>query len=225
MGIDEVKSSSSGQPVSGVSGGDSARETEKTSPSGFDRVMEDKKETGKESARESGEKKMTPEELASRKKLKHLDRDAPLSDLSSLFSLRARTLEKPGGHTDVSAVGKLPKKVIDEVVQAVRVGVNRAGDKEVQFDLKSSVMDGMRVRISMHEGKVMTVLEITTLEAKNLLESNLGELKHALMQKGLDVAQVNIQFKEEPQQGRQEGSPQQQRDPERETEEDEYPES
>ncbi|MBN2430367.1 MAG: flagellar hook-length control protein FliK [Acidobacteria bacterium] len=183
--------------------------------------MEDKKETGKEFK----ESQTVPEELASKKKLKHLDRETSLSDLSSLFSLRARTLEKPGGSSEVSAVGKLPKKVIDEVVQAVRVGVNRAGDKEVQFDLKSDVMDGMRVRVSMHEGKVMTVLEITTLEAKNLLESNLGELRHALMQKGLDVAQVNVQFKEQPPQGRQEGSSQQQRDQEQQPEDDEYPET
>jgi flagellar hook-length control protein FliK len=221
MGIDEIKSSSSSQSVSGLTGAESTKETEKTSPSGFDRVMEDKKEAG----RETKDQKSVPEELAERKKLKHLDRETPLSDLSSLFSLRARTLEKPGGTPAISTENKLPQKVIDEVVQAVRVGVNRAGDKEVQFDLKSNVMDGMRVRVSMHDNKVVTILEVTTLDAKRQLEANLPELKQALVQKGMDIAQVNIQYKEEPQQGRREGSSQQQRDQRQQPEEDEYSES
>jgi flagellar hook-length control protein FliK len=221
MGIDEVKSTSSGHPVSGVTGGEKTKETEKTAPSGFDRVMEGKKEAGKEPK----EQKSIPEELAERKKLKHPDRDTPLTDISSLFSLRARTLEKPSGTPAISTENRLPQKVIDEVVQAVRVGVNRAGDKEIQFDLKSNVMDGMRVRVSMHENKVVTILEVTTLDAKNQLEANLGELKQAFLQKGMDIAQLNIQFKEEPQQGRREDSSQQQRDQRQQPEEDEYSET
>jgi len=218
MSIDNVSSTSSGQPIHGASANQDVESADKTSPSGFDRVMDEKTRADKESV---DEKHAAEETKGKKKPEKKMKKDVDMKDFSSMFSLRARTMERPTGSQDVSAIGKLPRKVMDEVVQAVRVGVNRMGDKEVQFDLKSNVMDGMRVRVSMHENKVMTTLEVTTLDAKNLLEANLGELKQMLAQKGLDIADVNIQFKEEQAQQRREDSSQRQDQQDQQDEEDE----
>jgi hypothetical protein len=190
MSIDNVSSSSSSRPVSGTGADSAVDRSEKESPSSFDRVLEDKKELDEKSKKPADTRDY-------RRDLKKGDKDVSLKDVPGMFSLRARTLERSSGTGAVSGEMRLPRKVIDEVVQAVRVGVNRTGDKEVSFDMKSTVMDGMSVRVSMHENKVVTTLEVTTLDAKNQLEANLADLKQSLVQKGLDVAEIQVQFKEE----------------------------
>ncbi len=103
----------------------------------------------------------------------------------------------------------------------MRVGVNRAGDKELQFDLKSNVMDGMTIRVSIHDNRVVTILEATSRDVRDKLEAHVGELMHTLTQKGLQVASVEVQYKEPPKQQDQQSREQQQQQQQQEEDETE----
>ena len=201
MGIDKVSSSKS-SPTEGVRTGDVSKKESKDSPSAFDKVMKKEEEHAPEEHTKIGQKKQEGKKLKKEKR--------SLKDIPILHNLKSRTLEPSFKKVEKTPVDLNVQKAFKEVVEAVRVGVNRAGDKEVQLDLKSNVMDGLRIKISVHEGKVLTTLEVTTIDAKNALEAHIGELKEAFQQKGLPPADVQIQFKEEPKQ--QQDSQQQPRD-------------
>jgi hypothetical protein len=207
MTIDKTSSAAGGPPLdSGPDKGAAPDVERKETPSAFDKVMETKERDGghREDARKAGARDPRAKDAAP------VDKEAPLREFPVYHHLRARTLERTAS-PDLKVERSLPRQVIDEVVQAVRVGVNRAGDKELQFDLKSNVLDGMTIRVSIHEGKVVTILEAASRDVKDKLESHVGELMHTLTQKGLQVANVEVQYKEPPkQQGQQQGQQQQQ---------------
>ena len=218
MSVDKI-SSSSGQPVDNTRSADAAGASEeKKADSNFDRVMDRKDQ-------HEGQDKPPAEERKPGKtdRRKETQKDLSDKDLSAFISMRSRTLERPSASAGPAPMGKaLPKKVIDEVVQAVRVGVNRAGDKEVQLDLKSNVLEGLRIKVSVHDNKVMTVLEVSSYSVKNTLETHMSELRQALEQKGITMAQVDIQFKETPRQQQDSSSrdQQQHQSPDEDTEDD-----
>ncbi len=215
MTTDKISSTSGGAPVDPSTAADAAPVSErKDSPSAFDKVMDkqDRERDDRDDVRK-GAVRTRPKDAAA-------DKDAPLREFPVYHHLRARTIEPPAGG-DLRAESALPRKVIDEVVQAVRVGVNRAGDKELQFDLKSTVLDGMTIRVSIHDNKVVTILEAASRDVRDKLEAHVGELMHTLTQKGLQVATVEVQYKEPPkQQGQQQSHQQQQQQPEEDETED-----
>lgn len=196
MSTERISSGAPAPSVSETAGTREAAESgEKSSPSSFDKVMDKQKEP--EGDRDSGHDRQAKPERGLRG-AGETDKEVPLRDLSAFYHMRAMTMERPSGAEPLRVEKALPRKIIDEVVQAVRVGVNRAGDKEMQFDLKSHVLDGLRIRVSVHDNKVTTMLEVTTLEAQRKLEAHMGELAQTLEQKGLKVSELQIQFKEEP---------------------------
>ncbi len=151
MTTDKISSTSGGAPVDPSTAADAAPVSErKDSPSAFDKVMDkqDRERDDRDDVRKA------PSDAPQ-------GRRAGVTPCCASFPVyhhpRARTIEPPAGG-DLRAESALPRKVIDEVVQAVRVGVNRAGDKELQFDLKSTVLDGMTIRVSIHDNKVVTIL-------------------------------------------------------------------
>jgi len=197
MSTEKVSSSQPGQAYDSVDNSAMAESVQKDSPSAFDKVMEKyDRETDDKDGKKSGDKKV----FKLREGQLKTQEETPLKDLSAFHQMRSRTMERCGGTAEVGAVKGVSQKVIDEVVEAVRIGTNRAGDREIQLDLKSTVLDGLTIRVSVHNDKVVTVLEAATHDVKSKLESHMGELMHALEQKNLKVEQVEIRFKEEPRQ-------------------------
>ena len=221
MSPDKITGPGSGAPLDNVSGAGPVPETEsKAAPSAFDRVME-KKEDQPRDRDDSHRAGAKDGRVKDKDQPKAHDKEMPLQDLSQFLRFRTQTMERPGALEDFKVDKALPRKVIDEVVQAVRVGVNKAGDKELQFDLKSDVLDGLSIRVSIHDGKVMTILEASTFDVKNRLEASMGDLMHSLEQKGLPGAEVEIKFKEEPHRQQDQSSRQQQQQPQEDEDQDE----
>ena len=209
MSPEKVSGSGGTSPMDNLSGAGPVPDAEpKTSPSAFDKVMEKKEGSGEE--RDDSQRTSSKEGRVKEKDAKTSDKDMPLGDLSQFLRFRTQTMERPSGVEEIKVEKALPRKVVDEVVQAVRLGVNKLGDKELQFDLKSTVLDGLNVRVSIHEGKVMTILEASTFDVKNRLDAHLGELIHSLEQKGLPAADVEVKFKEEPRRQQDQSQQQQQ---------------
>jgi len=215
MTTDKISSASGGPPIDPSADTGAAPAVErKDAPSAFDKVM-DKKERERDDRDDlrKGAGRTSPKHAPA-------DKDAPLREFPVYHHLRTRTIEPPAAG-DLRTDATLPRKVIDEVVQAVRVGVNRAGDKELQFDLKSNVMDGMTIRVSIHDNRVVTILEATSRDVRDKLEAHVGELMHTLTQKGLQVASVEVQYKEPPKQQDQQSREQQQQQQQQEEDESE----
>jgi hypothetical protein len=207
MSPEKVSGPGAGAPLDSLSGAGPTPDVEpKNEPSAFDKVM-DKQD---DSSHDRGDSR--PDGKDSRvkdKEAKSPDKEMPLQDLSQFLRFRTQTMERPSGMEELKVDKALPRQVIDEVVQAVRVGVNKAGDKEMQFDLKSNVMDGLSIRVSIHDNKVVTILEASTLDVKHRLEAGMGELMHNLEQRGLPAAEVEVKFREEPRRQQDQSSRQQ----------------
>jgi len=209
MSPDKVSGPGGTAPMDNLSGPGPVPDAEpKTSPSAFDKVMEKKEGSGEE--RDDSHRTGSKEGRVKEKDAKAHDKDMPLGDLSQFLRFRTQTMERPSGVEEIKVDRALPRKMVDEVVQAVRMGVNKLGDKEMQFDLKSTVLDGLNIRVSIHEGKVMTILEASTFDVKNRLDAHLGELIHSLEQRGLPAAEVEVKFKEEPRRQQDQSQQQQQ---------------
>ena len=197
MSTEKISSSQAGQPFDPVSGNSSAEPLEhKESPSAFDKVMEKMDRDSDDKDCKKGDKK----DFKLKDALPKTQEDGPLKDLSAFHQMKTRTMERCGATGETGAVKGVSQKVIDEVVEAVRIGTNRAGDREIQLDLKSTVLDGLTIRVSVHNDKIVAVLEAATHDVKSRLESHMGELMHALEQKNLKVENLEIRFKEEPRQ-------------------------
>lgn len=228
MSIDSTGPVRPGIPAEGAGGASSSTQADKPGPSAFDKVMESPKRDydpneGRSFDREKperfkrAERSDRPGHSDSSEGKKRASREdgitIPLEDISTQQQLMSRTMERPSGpgFAPVATHGLrgVSQKIVDEMVQAVRVGNNQLGDKELQFDLKSGVMDGMTIRVSVHDGKITTCLQVNTFDAKNQLESHMAELQQGLEAKGVKNMEVNVEFRDDPRESRQQADDQQ----------------
>lgn len=173
----------------------SAGETEsagKNEPSAFDRVM-DRQPSADE---KSGQEKQPGAKEGTGKDRRRLEAEWALRDPAHFHHLRQLTMEAPSPADTMKVDKAATARLVDEVVSAVRTGLNRAGDREIQLDLKSNVLDGLSLRLSFHENRLVAVLEASTFDVKQQLEARAGDLLKALELRGIKDAQLQVQFKE-----------------------------
>ncbi|HVE84483.1 MAG TPA: flagellar hook-length control protein FliK [Myxococcales bacterium] len=89
----------------------------------------------------------------------------------------------------------LANEIAQKIVQAARVGTNRAGETEFQIDLKSSVLSGLQIKISGRHGKITAVFSGKDPEVLKLIKQNADGLKQALQGRGLMLAELKIEEK------------------------------
>lgn len=87
---------------------------------------------------------------------------------------------------------EIPQELIDKLVDGVRVGVNEVGHAEFQIDLKDGVMQGMTLKVSSNNGKVVCQFVGGDSSAKNFIESSEGALSRALESKGLRLEKLSV---------------------------------
>ena len=97
---------------------------------------------------------------------------------------------------DVQVSRELMQKLVDQV----RVGQNKAGDTEVQMDLKATVFEGMSMKVSKGPEGVLAVLTVDQLSAKAALEAQVADLVSRLEAQGMKVQDVQVELRETPQQ-------------------------
>jgi hypothetical protein len=87
----------------------------------------------------------------------------------------------------------LANEIAQKIVQNVRVGTNRAGEAEFQIDLKSSVLNGLQIKVSGKHGKITAVFSGKDAEVLKLIKQNADGLKSALQGRGLMLAELRIE--------------------------------
>ncbi|HEY8207096.1 MAG TPA: flagellar hook-length control protein FliK [Myxococcaceae bacterium] len=87
----------------------------------------------------------------------------------------------------------LANEIAQKIVQNVRVGTNRAGEAEFQIDLKSSVLNGLQIKVSSKHGKITAVFSGKDTEVLKLIKQNADGLKSALQGRGLTLADLRIE--------------------------------
>ncbi len=101
-----------------------------------------------------------------------------------------------GGVEGASRVeGLIAKEKIDQIVDKVRIGVNRAGATEMQFDLKSEVLGGLTLKISTVEGRVYATFLADQPGVKDLVDLNAAALEKALRDKGLGIGEIKTEMR------------------------------
>lgn len=96
---------------------------------------------------------------------------------------------------DVQVSRELMQKLVDQV----RVGQNKAGNTEVQMDLKSTVFEGMSMKVSKGPEGVLAVLTVDQFSAKQALEAQVADLVSRLEAQGMKVQDIQIELRETPQ--------------------------
>jgi hypothetical protein len=91
--------------------------------------------------------------------------------------------------------GLIAKEKIDQIVESCRVGVNRAGATEMQFDLKSEVLGGLTLKVSTIEGRVYATFLADQPGVKDLVDLNAQQLEKALRDKGLGIGEIKTEMR------------------------------
>ncbi|MFO1518557.1 MAG: hypothetical protein U1F57_02660 [bacterium] len=94
----------------------------------------------------------------------------------------------------VQAPREIPKVILDQLVQGVRVGLNKNLDKEIQIDISDRVFKGLSLKVSSREGKVEVAFLTGNADVRRLFESQKGKIGQALAEKGISVSQIRVQF-------------------------------
>ncbi len=110
-------------------------------------------------------------------------------DLQKQFAAKMARAAKEAGKPSEAA---LTQQVLDKIVQYVRIGINRAGDKEIQMDLHQSIFRGLKLRVIAREGKVGVHFRTADKKGREIFEKNSDAIRDALAKKGIEVDELTI---------------------------------
>src|SRR5262249_21600237 len=83
-------------------------------------------------------------------------------------------------------------EMIDQIVKDVRLGINSMGAAEFQFDLKSDVLEGLKLKISTKDGRVSASFIAENVHVKDAIDQSAQDLIKALAARGLEVADLHV---------------------------------
>lgn len=139
--------------------------------------------------------------------LKRKALDSKDADLANLQVDGQPMLQRSMGGPQTATVNvqgsKIPQGMLDKMVEHARVGVNAAGNPEMQFDLKGDVLGGMKMRMSMENGKLTAVFVAENSEVRKFIDGNLQDLRKHLEDRGVKIANLEVRDPEEDRRRRQ----------------------
>lgn len=122
---------------------------------------------------------------------KTLSKASPKSvpvDLQGAFASKlAKSLKAAAAQTP-----ELTQQVINKIIQYVRIGLNRKGEKEIQMELSEKIFRGLKLRVIARGGKVAVHFSTSDPKGKKVFEKNRGAIEDALKKKGIDVDEIVI---------------------------------
>jgi len=86
----------------------------------------------------------------------------------------------------------LSQAILNQLVQYVRSGINRMGDKEIQIDLHEKIFRGLKLRVTAHEGKIGVHFIAADAKTRSVFEKNSGAIRDALEKKGILVEEILV---------------------------------
>ena len=108
-------------------------------------------------------------------------------DLSSRFAGRLSQAMK-----GTQAPQVLTQQVLTKIVQFVRIGINRKGEKEIQLDLHERIFRGLKLRVIARGGKVAVHFRTPDPKGRKAFEENEQAIRDALARKGIEVDEIVI---------------------------------
>jgi hypothetical protein len=131
------------------------------------------------------------------------------SDAAGFGGLQGQAqLQQAGGVAAGSATvevsgPKIPTAMMEKIVDNARVGVNEVGSPEFQFDLKGDVLGGMKMRISMEDGKLKAIFVAENNDVRRFIDGNLKDLQKNLEDRGIYIKDLEVRDPEEDRRQRQ----------------------
>ncbi|MFH1829440.1 MAG: flagellar hook-length control protein FliK [Pseudomonadota bacterium] len=110
-------------------------------------------------------------------------------DLQKQFAAKMARAAKEAATPSQAA---LTQHVLDKIVQYVRIGINRSGDKEIQVDLHQKIFRGLKLRVIAREGKVGVHFRTSDKKGREIFEKNSDAIRDALAKKGIEVDEITI---------------------------------
>lgn len=138
--------------------------------------------------REDGRGGFTAKRSLSQALAKHGAKSVP-TDLKGEFAARlSQTLK-----SSEAQQGVLTQQVLNKIVQYVKIGINRKGEKEIQLELNEKIFRGLKLCVTAHEGgKVGVRLNTADETGRSVLKKNLAAIKDALKKRGIEVDEIVI---------------------------------
>jgi len=107
---------------------------------------------------------------------------------------RADTLFSSQMKGSSTSLREIPKAVLDQIVQHVRVGLNRNLDKEIHLDLSEKIFRGLSLKVSSRNGRVEVTFLTQNADVRRLFENQKGAIGQALTEKGIAVSKIQVQY-------------------------------
>ncbi len=92
----------------------------------------------------------------------------------------------------IAAPKMLPKAVLDQIVRYCRVITKTDGDKEIDMQLHDELFKGLRLKVSVTEGRVQATFITVSPEVGQLFRAQKSDLTRALEEKGIAVESLNV---------------------------------
>ncbi len=119
-------------------------------------------------------------------------KDLLKNDQLPAFQIPQMQVERSFMPMAIQPTKTIPPQMVEQIVQDVRLGINEHGLAEFQFDLKSDVLDGLKLKISTKDGQVYATFIAENVHVKDTIDQSAQELVKALQNKGLDVANIQV---------------------------------
>lgn len=94
---------------------------------------------------------------------------------------------------NVQNLQKIPPQVLDNIVQYIRVGLNKNLDKEIHLDLSDKIFKGLSLRVALSSGKLQVTFVTHHADVRRVFEASTNDIRQALQGKGHVVDFVKIQ--------------------------------
>ncbi len=82
---------------------------------------------------------------------------------------------------------------MQQLVREISVVVNAAGNQQVNIEMNSNVLKGLRVHIERREGTVAIQFQSASDEVAGLLTKNLDSLTQGLADRGVSVSDIRVE--------------------------------
>ncbi len=87
---------------------------------------------------------------------------------------------------------QMTQQVLNQLIQYVKIGMNRKGEKEIQIDLHEKIFKGLKLRVISREGKVAVMFSSSDRKGREVLEKNKDDISRALKDKGIEVDEIVV---------------------------------
>jgi hypothetical protein len=111
------------------------------------------------------------------------------TELQKRFAAKMADVAKDLSRPDAT---RMTQQVLNKIVQYVRIGLNRKGEKEIQLDLHEKIFRGLKIRVTEKDGKVNVHFQTFDKAGRAVFEKNAGAIREALAKKGVEVQDITV---------------------------------